>query len=237
MEMEERYVRTAPPDTLVCEFHQLSLDKKEHVKEFVGRIEKLYKTLVDQLPDRYLDKGLLKDRLFYGMNQHLWDSLCFMFQDPKCDYTSLLKAASAAEIECEWGKGLGLHSKGGAVLETETNQSRNRDASPVISSVASMESKIDQLTTIVKSAQKLENQKSGKGKSPKQTPKKMEGPAMNAAGPFRKGKKPLQCWHCGGWVHTSRECPTQGNLNWRDLNGSKDPPATVVTQDPPQTPK
>ena len=82
-----------------------------------------------------------------------------MFQDPKCDYTSLLKAASAAEIECEWGKGLGLHSKGGAVLETETNQSRNRDASPVISSVASMESKIDQLTTIVKSAQKLENQK------------------------------------------------------------------------------
>ena len=71
MEMEERYVRTAPPDTLVCEFHQLSLDKKEHVKEFVGRIEKLYKTLVDQLPDRYLDKGLLKDRLFYGMNQHL----------------------------------------------------------------------------------------------------------------------------------------------------------------------
>ena len=101
MEMEERYVRTAPPDTLVCEFHQLSQDKKECVKEFASRIEKLYKRLVDQLPDRYPDKGLLKDLLFYGMNQHLRDSLRFMFQDPKCDYTSLLKAASAAEIECE----------------------------------------------------------------------------------------------------------------------------------------
>ena len=101
MEMEERYVRKAPPDTLVCEFHQLSQDKKERVKEFPSHIEKLYKRLVDQLPDRYPDKGLLKDRLFYGMNQHLRDSLCFMFQDPKCDYTSLLKAASAAEIECK----------------------------------------------------------------------------------------------------------------------------------------
>ena len=160
-----------------------------------------------------------------------------MFQDPKCDYTSLLKAASAAEIECEWGKGLGLHSKSRAVLEVETNQTNNRDASPVISSVASMESKIDQLTTIVKSAQKLENHKNNKGKSPKQTPKKSEGPTTSAAGPFRKGKKPFQCWCCGGWGHTSRECPTQGNLNWRELNGSKDPPAPVVTQDPPQTPK
>ena len=35
--------------------------------------------------------------------------------------------------------------------------------------------KIDQLTTIVKSAQKLENQKGNKGKSLKQTPKKSDG--------------------------------------------------------------
>ena len=32
MEMEERYVRTAPPDTLMCEFHQLSQDKKKTCK-------------------------------------------------------------------------------------------------------------------------------------------------------------------------------------------------------------
>ena len=119
MEMEERYVHTAPPDTLACEFHQLSQDRNEHGKEFAGRIEKLYKRFVEQSPERYPDKGLLKDHLFYGMNQHLHDSLCFMFQDPKCDYTSLLKAASAAEIECERGTGLALHSKGGDILEKE----------------------------------------------------------------------------------------------------------------------
>ena len=81
-EMEERYVHTTPPDTLVCEFHQLHQEKKEHVKEFAGQIEKLFKKLVDQLPERYLDKSFLKDRLFYGMQQHLRDSLRFMFQDP-----------------------------------------------------------------------------------------------------------------------------------------------------------
>ena len=86
-EMEERYVRTTPPDTLVWDFHQLHQEKKECVKEFAGRIEKLFKKLADQLPERYPDKGLLNDCLFYGMQQHLRDSLRFMFQDPKCDYT------------------------------------------------------------------------------------------------------------------------------------------------------
>ena len=38
------------------------------MKEFAGRIEKLYKRLVDQLPERLDDKELLKDCLFYGMN-------------------------------------------------------------------------------------------------------------------------------------------------------------------------
>ena len=123
------------------------------------------------------------------------------------------------------------------ISDAGSNQSSNRDASPVISSVASMESKIDQLTMIVKSAQKMENQKSSKGKSPEQTPKKLDGPTTSAAGPFWKGKKLLQCWRCGGWGHTTRECSMQGNLNWRDLNRSKDPPAPVVTQEPPPTPK
>ena len=231
--MEERYVCTTPPDTLVCEFHQLHQEKKERVKEFAGQIEKLFKKLVDQLPERYLDKSLLKDCLFYGMQQHLQDSLRFMFQDPKCDYTQLLKAASAAEIESERSRVLELHSKGNNLLEDEkTNNSR--DASPIAASVASMESKLEQLTTIVKSAQKVtshENPKSGTQPF-RSTPKKMGGPATSSAGPFNKGKKPFRCWQCGGWGHTSRECPSQGNFNWKELNGSKDLPDTPKTQSP-----
>ena len=50
-EMEERFIRNIPPDALVCEFHQLLQGKHEKIKEFMGRIEKLYKKLMDQLPD------------------------------------------------------------------------------------------------------------------------------------------------------------------------------------------
>ena len=78
-EMEGRYVCTTPPDNLVCDFHQLHQEKKERVKEFAGRIEKLFKKIVDQLPEWYRDKSLLKDCLFYRMQQHLRDSLRFMF--------------------------------------------------------------------------------------------------------------------------------------------------------------
>ena len=158
-----------------------------------------------------------------------------MFQDPKCDYTQLLKAASTAEIESERGRALGLHSKGGNLLGDEkTSNPSSRDVSPIAASVASMESKLEQLTTIVKSAQKVtghENSKSG-AQSSRNTPKKSGGPATSSAGPFNKGKKPFRCWQCGRWGHTSRECPLQGNFNWKELNGSKDLPDTLKTQSP-----
>ena len=128
---------------------------------------------------------------------------------------------------------LGLHSKGNNLLEDEKTNS-SRDASPIVASVASMESKLEQLTMIVKSAQKVTSRESPKsGTQPsRSTPKKTGGPATSSAGPFNKGKKPFRCWRCGGWGHTSRECPSQGNFNWKELNGSKDLPDTPKTQSP-----
>ena len=235
-EMEERFVRNIPPDALVCEFHQLQQGRHEKIKEFAGRIEKLYKKLMDQLPDRYPDKALMKDRLFYGMHPYMRDSLRFLFQKPEIDYTQLLKAASAAEIESERGRAMGLHSKANLLnpsVENDVAGEAEAPASPIMASVAAVESKLEQLTTIVKSAQKAEtNHAKSREQSPKITPKKSAGPGVSAAGPFNKGKKPLRCWRCGGWGHTSRECPTQGNVNWKELNGSKDLPATITKQDP-----
>ena len=128
---------------------------------------------------------------------------------------------------------LGLHSKGNNLLEDEkTNNSW--DASPIAASVASMEYKLEQLTTIVKSAQKVTSRESPKSRTQpsRNTPKKTGGPATSSAGPFNKGKKPFRCWQCSGWGHTSRECPSQGNFNWKELNGSKDLPDTPKTQSP-----
>ena len=70
----ERYCITATHDTLICEFHQLSQECNERIREFSGRIEKVFRKLQHQILERYLDKLLLKDWLFHSMNQHLKDS-------------------------------------------------------------------------------------------------------------------------------------------------------------------
>ena len=101
--------------------------------------------------------------------------------------------------------------------------------------MAALESKLDKcLKAISKAAQTQQSSKSNAPRvtDPKRepmsaptTPSKAKGPAVTAAGTFRaKNGKPICCWRCGGWGHTSRECPTQGNLNWRELSGAANPP-------------
>ena len=66
------------------------------------------------------------------------------------------------------------------------------------------------------------------------SPRKSKGPAASAAGPFKPGQKPLQCYKCGGWGHTYKECALQGGINWRGLNGAAPPPER---EKGPETPK
>ena len=103
-DLVERYCVTATHDTLVCEFHQLSQERNERIREFAGRIEKVFKKLQHQIPERYPDKVLLKDRLFHGMNQHLKDSLRYLYTQSSVTYANLLQAAYAAEVEAEKGR-------------------------------------------------------------------------------------------------------------------------------------
>ena len=58
------------------------------------------------------------------------------------------------------------------------------------------------------------------------SPKKTRGPGINAAGPYKPGQKPIQCYNCGGWGHGWRNCPTaMGNIDWRSLNRAELPQA------------
>ena len=52
------------------------------------------------------------------------------------------------------------------------------------------------------------------------SPRKGKGPVALAGGPFKPGQKPLQCYKCGGWDHTYKECASQGGIDWRGLNGA-----------------
>ena len=88
-----------------------------------------------------------------------------------------------------------------------------------------MVTKIEELTTIVKSAQysgskknAQKGQKSSGGSAPG-TPAKSKSANQNNEGE-KYVKKPPQCWHCGGWGHVIRECPSTGNVKWQELSDS-----------------
>ena len=232
-ELVERYCVTATHDTLICEFHQLTQERNERIREFAGRIEKIFKKLRKQIPERYRDKTLLKDRLFHGMHQHLKDSLRYLYTQTSVTYSELLQATYAAEVEAE--KGRVARSKAVNVAQSpEHSISRSRDPSPIVASIAALESKLDKcLKAVLKATQAQPggkgNQRTGSQKresnSAPVTPNKTKGPAVTAAGPFKgRNGKPIHCWRCGGWGHTSRECPTQGNVSWRELSGAANPP-------------
>ena len=118
------------------------------------------------------------------------------------------------EKDCCSSKSTSVKSKA-AIVENE--------ASP---SLQKLTEEISALTTVVKSASmgtprtKTLNHKtkvnSLKGNGNKgsnangNSPRKGKGPAASAAGPFKLGQKPLQCYKCGGWGHTYKECASWG---------------------------
>ena len=224
-------------DHLQQEFYQLAQDKTEKVRQFAGRLEQKYKYLKEKFPNKYQTKDL-KDRLFHRMHPHIHKSIRFLYKKAKVTYEELLSKMLEAEKDCCSSKSTSVKSKA-AVVESE--------ASP---SLQKLTQEISALTTVVKSASmgtpktKTSNSKtkvnSLKGNGSKgsnangNSPRKGKGPAASAAGPFKPGQKPLQCYKCGGWGHTYKECASQGGINWRGLNGAAPPPEK---EKGPETPK
>ena len=112
-----------------------------------------------------------------------------------------------------------------ALEKTETEYSEVRTAIKSKSTVVEGETgptdlkeKIDALTAIVKSSNitmrpmempklKFKFQKKNR-QSPSNSLVKGKGPGTTAAGPFKMGQKPIQCYNCGGWEHAWRNCST-----------------------------
>ena len=106
--------------------------------------------------------------------------------------------------------------------------------------IKDLKQKIDQLTTVIKSStfagtkpkkgnagitNVTNGQYTGKDRNQKPaSPYKGQGPTTSAAGPFKNGQKPYQCYNCGGWGHSYRQCPSQGGIDWMSLSGAELPP-------------
>ena len=190
----------------------------------------------DKFPGRF-DEQQLKDRLFYGVSQSLRDSSRYLYKDPTVTYQALLKAIE--ETESGYGEGRATVRAKSATVADDTG-------------IAELKDKIEALTTMGKNSNVV-----GMGTRPPGSPKpkpgnfhksqrkdgvistnspsKGKGPVTSAAGPFKEGQKPMQCYNCGGWGHGWRNCPTMGNVGWRSLNRAKPPPignAPALNQTP-----
>ena len=94
--LERCYGKGQTTDRIQQEFYKLSQERGETVQEFAGRIETKYKRLIELYPGRY-DSEMLKERLFYGMTQHLRDSMRYLYKKPETNYEELLLTAKEAE--------------------------------------------------------------------------------------------------------------------------------------------
>ena len=175
--LEERYrnkIKTT--DKIQQEFYQSTQDWNKQVQQFAGWLEFRYKKLANSHPDRY-NTNTLKERLFYGMTQHLHDSMRYLYKQPETTYEELL--ASAKEAEAEW-------------MEHKTVRSKATTATalPVDSGKKEREELKMGIDILAAELNKKEKECQWKKKgtptnSPRESPKS-KGPGISAAGPFIK---------------------------------------------------
>ena len=219
-QLENRFGLGETVDILGQQFHQLMQQPKERVGEFGGNLEYKFRLLQEKCPGR-----------FHGMSDKLSNSVWFLYSQPGCDFNTLLKAAMTCENEA-----ISRASTRAKSMQVDTNE----NAEVAKTGISSIRKQLDQMNAILKGANFKSN--NGYKKCDKQDIRnKLKGPGISAAGPFRKGKKPVQCYHCNGWGHYKLQCPNeepvQGSKEWENLHGespfpgtgSQSPTVTTVT--------
>ena len=181
-------------------------------------MELKYKKLVELYPRQYT-KDILKDRLFYGMTQHLRNSMRYLYKKPGTTYEELMM--SAKEAEAEWIDNK-VRVKSAVISEDPGKKEREE-----------LKQRIEKLTESVKAANLQAKPASPRHKKSPKSPRtgrqnvNERGPEPTAAGPFHGSRRPLQCYKCGGWGHVARECSTTENLDWRGLMRADPTPEKV----------
>ena len=153
------------------------------------------------------------------MTQHLRDSMRYLYKETETGYEQLL--STAREAETEWTESKTIKAKATSVVDPGKKE---RDE---------LKARIDKLIKELNKKEKgsFFKKKTVKGEnptpvsSPKGSPRS-KGPEITAHGPFRNGKRPLQCFKCGGWGHVIRECPSPRNVNW-ELNRVEPTPVEI----------
>ena len=231
-QLQDRFGLGETVDLLGQEFHQLMQQPKEKVGEFGGKLKYKFRLLQEKCPGRYVEDQL-RDRLFHGMSDKLRDSVRFLYSQPDCDFTKLLRAAMTCENE----------AASRASIKAKSLQVSTDEGEQVASNgISSIREQLDQMRTILKGANFKPNNGFKSQKDGKQDLRnKLKGPGTSSAGPFRKGKRPVQCHRCNGWGHYKQQCPSEepaeGSKEWANLNGEETKKGGPLPQDQPTNPQ
>ena len=147
----------------------------------------------------------------------LRDSVRFLYSQPDCDFTKLLRAAMTCENE----------ATSRASIKAKSLQVSVKDNEQVANSgISSIREQLNQMSTILKGATFKQNNGHRPQKGEKQDIRNnLQGPGTSSAGPFRKGRRPVQCHHCNGWGHYKQQCPSEepveGSKEWANLKGEE----------------
>ena len=96
--VEEIFGKAPTMDKLQQEFYLLGQEKTEKIQQFTSHLEQKYRKLQTKLPGHY-DRKQLKDWLFFGMHQHLHNSMHFLYKQEEMMYKDL---SATHEAETEW---------------------------------------------------------------------------------------------------------------------------------------
>ena len=103
--IEDRFGRGPSADKFQQEYYQLQQEKGEKIQQFASRLETKYRKLEEKFPDRYDRKQ------FYGMHQHLRDSMRFLYRQEPISYENLLIATREAETEWTENKSISVRMR------------------------------------------------------------------------------------------------------------------------------
>ena len=91
-------------DVLMQNFHKVTQGNHEKVPSFTTRLEGTLNLIQLQCPWRITDWEVqqhLKDHLFHGVPKHIWDSVRYLYSNPRTTYSQLMITACRAECENE----------------------------------------------------------------------------------------------------------------------------------------
>ena len=90
-------------DLLIWDFYHADQDEEEAIPSFATQIEGLLSQIMDRFPHQE-EQRLLKDYLFHGYKESIWDSVKYCFADPHLDYMHFLEECRKAEEEGKVGQ-------------------------------------------------------------------------------------------------------------------------------------